>query len=185
MDNLSEELSQIENGVSVQRASTSLKDEKVFESLFCERLKQAGWHCDPQRFNQNNKKRVDVAAYHEVFKDVWFGFELKIPRAICDLTKALRQMIDYRKQKNWTYPFKVFCLITPHRIDFIHIRYFWRWGFGVGNLDTMHVEFCNGEAKSTINLAIPNYARYCSISERINHILKRSTDGWNSYDDEY
>lgn len=181
---MTENLYEIENGVTVQRASITVKNEKELESLFCKRMQLAGWHCFPQRYNLNGDKRIDVAAYHELFKDVFFCFELKIPNALCDLTKALRQMIDYRKQKDWTYPFKVFCLFTPNDLNFIHYRYFWRWGFGVGNLDSMAIRFCNAESKSIINLTNPSYGYY-QPSERIQHILKRVKDGWELYDDIY
>lgn len=155
-------------------------DEKQFQDDVCQKLKEAGWYIKTEIYDSTKKNRLDIVAYHSFF-ETWFCFELKVPNSIKDYTRCLRQMIRYRNAQ-FKYPTDIFCFITPRNMDIIVERFFWRWGFGVGNYESMKVRFVNGEAIATVNLLHPqNY--YFTPKEQIMEIKRRANNAWNDKDE--
>ena len=160
-------------------------NEKQFQDAFCQRLKGAGWHVEREISDVTNNNRLDVVAYHPIF-DAWFCFELKIPNSIKDYTKCLRQMIRYHDAK-FKYPTDFLCLLTPKNdfsLSFMVVeRFFWRWGFGVGNFESMKVQFVNGEAIVTVNLLHPE-SYYFTPKKQITEIKRRTSNAWSGKNDD-
>lgn len=161
--------------------------EKQLQKLFVEKLRMSNWLVKEQVFDSSNKNRIDAVAYHTVF-EVWFGFELKVPTSIKDYTKCLRQMIRYRKANFGKIHPKILCLITPKNVSynwncgFIIRRFFWRWGFGVGDYESMKVDFVNGESIVELNMANPYSNSYYTPQEQIREVIKRTQKYWDDVD---
>jgi hypothetical protein len=63
-------------------------------------------------------------------------------------------------------------------------RFFWRFGFGIGSLDRMEIQFVNGESIATINLERP-IKPWFSPKVQITEIKRRTHNAWNEkYGDE-
>ena len=160
-------------------------DEKQFQDIFCQKLKEAGWYVKTEIYDSTNNNRLDIVAYHPIF-ETWFCFELKVPNSIKDYTKCLRQMIRYRNAQ-FKYPTDLFSFITPKN-DFSPMfttieRFFWRWGFGVGDCENMKVRFVNGEAIATVNLLHPQ-SRYFTPKKQITEIKRRTSNAWSGKNDD-
>lgn len=160
----------------------TLLTEKTFQKLFVEKLKMYNWLVKQQISDMKHQSRMDIIAYNPAF-NIWFGFELKVPKSVKDYTKCLRQMIRYKQAVFQTKP-DVFCLITPHNVSreyndngFIITRFFWRWGFGVGDYESMNVKFVNGESLVTLDLENP-YSGYYDPKEQIKEVKKRVEKYW-------
>jgi hypothetical protein len=162
----------------------SMQTEKHFQQQFIGKLKTAAWHVESEVWDLKKANRLDIVAYHRVF-DAWFCFELKVPYGIKDYTCCLRQMIRYRNS-NFSYPIDLFSLIVPH-FDYgsygnmIIERFFWRWGFGLGSLERMEIEFVNGESIATINLETP-IKPWFSPKNQIAEIKRRAQAAWREED---
>lgn len=155
--------------------------EKQLQKLFVEKLKVSNWLVKEQLFDSSNKNRIDAVAYHTAF-DVWFGFELKVPTSIKDYTKCLRQMIRYRKANFGKNHPAVLCFITPKNINGIIRRFFWRWGFLVGDYESMKVDCVNGESIVTLDLKNPHSNRYHNPKEQIQEVRSRVKKYWSDID---
>lgn len=171
----------------------SFNDEKEFQDCFAKILQKHGWIIETERIslrhkNMYNRVRCDVIGHHPKYdldnENLCFLFELKMERGNAKLTEGLIQLMRYR-----TYHFKsntkIFCLITPSFVDWIHVRYFWRFGFGVGNFRSLEIHFPpNGMPETSIKLDDPFYHSRYSTSfpnsrERIKNILDCTTSSWN------
>ncbi len=168
--------------------------EKISQSLFVERLKQAHWYVREQVTDHTKQSRADVVAYHPTL-DENIAFEIKVPQGLSDETKALRQMIRYKNTYFHKFNVSIFCYmklktrIDPYSAftednDWVSKRFFWRWGFGYGYLENMIVEFVNGDAKNTLDLLYPtnspNTSKYTQpdVKEKIAHIKQTSQKYW-------
>lgn len=172
---------------------TSFNDEKEFQDCFVKILRKHGWIIETQRDSLRHTitqkhARCDVIGHHPKYdldnENLCFLFELKMDWGNAKLTEGLIQLVKYRRTyfKSNT---KLFCLITPSFIDWIHVRYFWRFGFGVGNFRSLEIHFPpNGMPKTSIKLDDPIYHSRYSTSfpnpkERIKTILDCTTSNWN------
>jgi len=170
----------------LEAPSIDFYSEKEMQSEFVKRLKNNGWNpIREEVWDTTHKNRVDIFAYHYAF-DNWFCFELKNNPTTVDYTKALRQMIRYR-ESIFKYPTEISCLIVP---TFKHYnynyeawieRFFWRWGFGVGDLASMKVHFVNAETIAILDLLNP-IKPYFTPKEQIIELKKRINKYWSFED---
>jgi hypothetical protein len=166
--------------------------EKISQMFFVEKLKKANWYVREQVTDHTKNSRADVIAYHPKF-DENVAFELKVPKGLFDETKALRQMIRYRNTYFDKMNVALFCYMKPtidtyhsgyNSIDMVCKRFFWRWGFGYGSLDSMVVEFVNGENKNTLDLMNPLAATYNTDPKtKILKIREKSEKYWLNKDE--
>lgn len=155
--------------------------EKIEQSLFVEKLKQSHWYVREQITDHTQHARADVIAYHPVF-DENIAFEIKIPHGFNDETRALRQMIRYRNTYFDKINVAIFCYMKPQNrtydCDWASERFFWRWGFGYGLLETMVVNFVGGTSKARINLMHPEDERFIDPKTKIRLIRETSKKYW-------
>jgi len=162
-------------------------DEKDLQQQLSTYLKTQGWWIKEQLTSDRNGDRLDLATTREDCGNKIIGLELKVPKNQSDLTKALVQLIRYRKQ--W-FGLKIdqFAVMIPYPLDMISTRFFWRFGFGVGSYHHIsdyyqpEVVFVNGEVENTIFLMKPRENAYFHFNtpEKVTRII----DSMKKYEDE-
>lgn len=143
----------------------SLRLENTFQDLLAKELSNFGWFVKKEVVDQTGKHRIDFLAYHTLI-DCWIGIELKTPRENSDYTKCLAQLIEYRKSKLLPSP-RLLCLVSSSDVEWYHYRYFWRFGFGVGDYSLLDDDLLigfppNGDNKTSLNLKDLGWKRYYS-----------------------
>lgn len=133
----------------VTRNIPKFEDENHFRNYLAKVLLNEGWIIlQKEKPALNASDRCDLIIYDKE-NDFNLLLELKIPESFNDVTKSLTQLIRYRKL-NWGIKnLYLYTLFTPSGIPEGAIRFFWRFGFGVGSLDTKTIRFNEGMSFTT------------------------------------
>lgn len=166
----------------------NLNNEKEMETTFSDQLKKHGWIVHRQVYTDEGK-RVDVLAHHYTCPDEYFIFELKYLNKFHEYTSALKQILDKYYNKKLVFkgistslvalitPFSLYrgsrrdFSLEPDRVAMIIERFYWRMGFGIGNLENFSVIFTSQGSDTRIKFSQPNGSR--SLSEKIRLIKQR------------
>jgi len=170
----------------VKKVKQSL-DESIFQETIINFLKENKWCVKKEVTDNTGKCRIDIMAYHNKI-DCWIGFELKTPQNNADYTKCLTQLIKYRNATFHPSP-RLLCLISSFHVEWYHYRYFWRFGFGVGDnslSSDLNIIFPpNGNQKSTLHLSDLgsniSYHEELTPKKQIEKILSFCILGWRNF----
>jgi len=122
----------------------TFEDENHFRNYLAKKLINEGWIItQKEKPALNASDRCDLIIYDKQ-NDFNVFLELKTPESFNDITKGLSQLIRYRKLDWGIKNLNLFAFITPVGISEGAIRFFWRFGFGVGSLDTETIRFNEG-----------------------------------------
>jgi hypothetical protein len=177
--------------------------ERDFHRAVEEELTDSGWIIKSEAFDRARRHRIDILAFHRLI-ECWIGIELKVPEDNRDYTSCLAQLIAYRKADFHPNP-RLLCLLSAERVEWFHYRYFWRFGFGLGdhtlgdrfNLDVLFPP--NGDVKTTLNLRDPGWRkRYEALSglhpdcwkgldpkQQVEEIHKICRERWRTFEYQY
>jgi hypothetical protein len=157
---------------------TEFKSEREFQQAFASRLRKAEWLVKRERWSSNGAGVIDVLAYHPAY-DEWIGFELKMPASVKDYTRAMKQMAEKYRGKRFglhTPVLLVFMVpksLSRYRCGMVIERFFWRWGFGVGDYENMQARWVNGDRIATLDLLNPHSDPWIAPRQKIAEIKRR------------
>ena len=147
--------------------------EAQFASQLYHNLRLKGWTIFEEEWDLTGQRRID-AIITRPDVGIFIGLELKVPQHLDEVTKALRQIIDYQHLQ-YTYQPSLYALITPKRQGEAATRFFWRWGIGVSGYNNEEIVYVNGDRKNAIYLESPEKSRPWdrNTPEQITEIVAR------------
>lgn len=150
---MSEEFGRSKNG--------EYKSEEAFEIHLGKLLVPVCHYVKRQVISRDKKCRIDLIAYLKIY-DIRLGMELSISSGSGDCTERLARLMRYRKADFGKHTPDLLCLLTLDLPEWYHLRYFWRFGFGINHApfyddQNYIVTFPpNGRPETSLTLTDPN-----------------------------